>query len=218
MRERYWKYPEPPYEGLSPRCHKSTLARFGISRLAIRNVGLLIGDFHQQDRKQDQTQVKKCNKGSPLRGPSDESISTIWKIVGYLLGCLGIALGCFAVAAGIPLIVDFGWRGAFAFGLLILCSWGCYRLSDLVFRHPSTSPVSAVSSGAAILAVRTAAGLSQTELAAKLKTAQANIARLEKSGSIPSTTTLLRIAKATGHKLTITFTRNARPATSAGAL
>jgi uncharacterized protein len=63
--------------------------------------------------------------------------------------------------------------------------------------------------GAAILAVRTAAGLSQTELAAKLKTAQANIARLEKAGSIPSTSTLQRIAKATGHKLTITFSLRA---------
>jgi uncharacterized protein len=61
--------------------------------------------------------------------------------------------------------------------------------------------------GAAILAARTAAGLSQTGLAAKLKTAQANIARLEKIGSIPSTSTLQRVAKATGHKLTITFTR-----------
>jgi ribosome-binding protein aMBF1 (putative translation factor) len=63
--------------------------------------------------------------------------------------------------------------------------------------------------GAAILAARTAAGLSQTELAAKLKTAQANIARLEKVGSIPSTSTLQRVAKATGHKLIITFTRDA---------
>ncbi len=62
--------------------------------------------------------------------------------------------------------------------------------------------------GAAILAARTAAGLSQTELAAKLKTAQANIARLEKAGSIPSTSTLQRVAKATGHKLTITFSRD----------
>ncbi|MGO9058447.1 MAG: helix-turn-helix domain-containing protein [Candidatus Binataceae bacterium] len=44
--------------------------------------------------------------------------------------------------------------------------------------------------GAAILAARTAAGLSQTELAAKLKTAQANITRLEKGGSVPSSTTL----------------------------
>jgi uncharacterized protein len=59
--------------------------------------------------------------------------------------------------------------------------------------------------GAAILAARTAAGLSQTQLGAKLKTAQANIARLEKGGSIPSTTTLQRIAKATGHKLLISF-------------
>ena len=62
--------------------------------------------------------------------------------------------------------------------------------------------------GAAILAARTAAGLSQIELAAKLKTAQANIARLEKAGSIPSTSTLHRVAKATGHKLTITFSRD----------
>jgi hypothetical protein len=58
---------------------------------------------------------------------------------------------------------------------------------------------------AAILAARSAAGLSQTALAAKLKTAQANIARLEKAGSIPSTSTLQRIAKATGHRLVIEF-------------
>jgi ribosome-binding protein aMBF1 (putative translation factor) len=62
--------------------------------------------------------------------------------------------------------------------------------------------------GAAILAARTAAGLSQTELAAKLKTAQANIARLEKAGSIPSTSTLQRVAKATSDRLTVTFSRN----------
>lgn len=59
--------------------------------------------------------------------------------------------------------------------------------------------------GGAILTARTAAGLSPTELAAKLKTAQTNIARLERGGSIPSTNTLQRIAKATGHKLVITF-------------
>jgi ribosome-binding protein aMBF1 (putative translation factor) len=59
--------------------------------------------------------------------------------------------------------------------------------------------------GAAILAARTTAGLSQTELAAKLETAQQNVQRLEKGGSTPSTNTLLRIAKATGHKLVITF-------------
>jgi len=73
-----------------------------------------------------------------------------------------------------------------------------------------SSPATAPSQLAAvILAARTAAGLAQTELAARLKTAQANIARLEKAGSVPSTTTLQRITKATGHKLIITFTRNA---------
>jgi hypothetical protein len=64
--------------------------------------------------------------------------------------------------------------------------------------------------GAAILAARTVAGLSQTELAAKREAAKANIARLEKAGSNPSTNTLqTRFAKTPGHKLTITFTRKA---------
>ena len=61
--------------------------------------------------------------------------------------------------------------------------------------------------GAAIVAARRAAGLSQTELAAKLKTAQANVVRLEKGRTLPSTRTLERIAKATGHKLVISFSR-----------
>jgi len=61
--------------------------------------------------------------------------------------------------------------------------------------------------GPAILAARTAAGLSQEDLAARLKTAQTNIARLERGGSIPSANTLHRIAKATGHKLVMTFVR-----------
>lgn len=61
--------------------------------------------------------------------------------------------------------------------------------------------------GAAILAARTGAAMSQSDLAAKLKTAQTNIARLERGGSIPSTNTLQRIAKATGHKLVISLMR-----------
>jgi ribosome-binding protein aMBF1 (putative translation factor) len=63
--------------------------------------------------------------------------------------------------------------------------------------------------GAAIRAARTAARLSQIALAARLKTSQANIIRLEKGRSLPSSRTLQRIAKATGHKLVITFTRTA---------
>lgn len=61
--------------------------------------------------------------------------------------------------------------------------------------------------GTAILAVRQVAGLSQTELATKLKTAQGNIGRLEKGRTWPSTRTLERIARATGHKLIISFSR-----------
>jgi ribosome-binding protein aMBF1 (putative translation factor) len=63
--------------------------------------------------------------------------------------------------------------------------------------------------GAAILAARTAARLSQIDLAIRLKTAQANVVRLEKGRSLPSTRTLQRIAKATGHNLVITFIRKA---------
>jgi ribosome-binding protein aMBF1 (putative translation factor) len=87
--------------------------------------------------------------------------------------------------------------------------------SLLPARHKAAVPPKPITAtapaqlGAAILAVRTAAGLSQTELGAKLKTAQANIVRLEKGGSIPSTTTLQRIAKATGHKLVISFNSEA---------
>jgi ribosome-binding protein aMBF1 (putative translation factor) len=61
--------------------------------------------------------------------------------------------------------------------------------------------------GTSILAARSAAGLSQVELATRLKTSQGNIVRLEKGRSLPSTRTLQSIAKATGHKLVITFTR-----------
>jgi transcriptional regulator with XRE-family HTH domain len=50
---------------------------------------------------------------------------------------------------------------------------------------------------------RLRAGLSQAQLAKRMKTTQSAIARLE-SGR-PSTTTLSRFAKATGHKLKISF-------------
>jgi ribosome-binding protein aMBF1 (putative translation factor) len=57
----------------------------------------------------------------------------------------------------------------------------------------------------AIIAARTAAGITQYELAARIKTSQGNVVRLEKGRSVPTTRTLQRIAKATGHELTITF-------------
>ena len=52
---------------------------------------------------------------------------------------------------------------------------------------------------------RLRAGLSQAQLAKRMKTTQSTIARLESGRGRPSTTTLSRFAKATGHKLKISF-------------
>ncbi len=56
-----------------------------------------------------------------------------------------------------------------------------------------------------IAKARTRAGLSQTELARRMKTTQSTIARLESGRGLPSTRTLGRFAKATGHRLRISF-------------
>jgi len=52
---------------------------------------------------------------------------------------------------------------------------------------------------------RQRAGLSQAELARRMKTTQSTIARLESGRGLPSTRTLGRFAKATGHRLRISF-------------
>lgn len=52
---------------------------------------------------------------------------------------------------------------------------------------------------------RQRAGLSQAELARRMKTTQSTIARLESGRGLPSTRTLGRFAKATGHRLKISF-------------
>jgi ribosome-binding protein aMBF1 (putative translation factor) len=57
----------------------------------------------------------------------------------------------------------------------------------------------------AIIKARSAAGLTQQELAQRMKTTQGAIARLEGGTTLPSTRTLKRFAKATGHKLKISF-------------
>src|SRR5262249_52798906 len=59
----------------------------------------------------------------------------------------------------------------------------------------------------ALIAARTRAGLTQEELAQRMHTKQAVIARLESGRVKPSTRTLERIAKATGHRLRISFER-----------
>jgi transcriptional regulator with XRE-family HTH domain len=58
---------------------------------------------------------------------------------------------------------------------------------------------------AAVAKARRRAGLSQAELARRMKTTQSTIARLESGRGRPSTRTLTRFAKATGHRLKISF-------------
>jgi ribosome-binding protein aMBF1 (putative translation factor) len=58
---------------------------------------------------------------------------------------------------------------------------------------------------AALIEARTRAGLTQEQVARRMKTTQAVIARLEGGGSKPSTRTLERYAEATGSRLRISF-------------
>ena len=57
----------------------------------------------------------------------------------------------------------------------------------------------------AVAKARARSGLSQAELAKRMKTTQSTIARLESGRGRPSTRTLARFAKATGHRLKIGF-------------
>jgi ribosome-binding protein aMBF1 (putative translation factor) len=67
-------------------------------------------------------------------------------------------------------------------------------------RLPSSDPVAA-----AIMRARSAAEITQAQLAERLKTDQGNIARLERGRSQATIRTLKRIAEATGHKLIVDF-------------
>ena len=58
---------------------------------------------------------------------------------------------------------------------------------------------------AAVAKARMRAGLSQAELARRMMTTQSTVARLERGRGRPSTRTLDRFAKATGHRLKISF-------------
>jgi ribosome-binding protein aMBF1 (putative translation factor) len=57
----------------------------------------------------------------------------------------------------------------------------------------------------AVMEARAKSGLSQAELARKMKTTQSAIARLESGKAHPSTRTLWKLAAATGTKLKISF-------------
>jgi ribosome-binding protein aMBF1 (putative translation factor) len=56
-----------------------------------------------------------------------------------------------------------------------------------------------------LIGARARAGLTQGQLAARMKTTRTVISRLESGRMKPSTRTLERYARATGHKLKITF-------------
>ena len=58
---------------------------------------------------------------------------------------------------------------------------------------------------AALIEARARARLTQEEVAQRMKTTQAVVARLEGGGSVPSTRTLQKFAKATGTRLKISF-------------
>jgi transcriptional regulator with XRE-family HTH domain len=58
-----------------------------------------------------------------------------------------------------------------------------------------------------MIEARNRAGLTQSEVARRIKTSQSVVARLESGASMPSTRTLQRFAKATGSRLSIRFER-----------
>jgi ribosome-binding protein aMBF1 (putative translation factor) len=60
---------------------------------------------------------------------------------------------------------------------------------------------------AELIKARIEAGLTQAQVASRMNTTQAVIARLEGGGRQPSTRTLRRFAEATGHRLRISFVR-----------
>ncbi len=64
----------------------------------------------------------------------------------------------------------------------------------------------------ALIEARTRANLSQAQLAERMNTTQTAIARLESGTTMPSTRTLRKIAKATGHRLKIIFEPEGSPA------
>jgi ribosome-binding protein aMBF1 (putative translation factor) len=69
----------------------------------------------------------------------------------------------------------------------------------------------------ALIKARSEAALTQEQLAKRMGTTQAVIARLESGRSLPSTRTLQRIAVATGTRLRIAFARQTSAKRGAGA-
>jgi len=78
-------------------------------------------------------------------------------------------------------------------------------MKDAKYRREYAALEEEFSLVSALIEARTRAGLTQEQVARRMKTTQAVIARLESGGSKPSTRTLERYAEATGSRLRITF-------------
>jgi ribosome-binding protein aMBF1 (putative translation factor) len=86
------------------------------------------------------------------------------------------------------------------------------KLSDEWFRNPEfvreyDALEEEFALATALIKARSDAGLTQEELARRMGTTQSAIARLEGGKSRPSTTTLTKLAKATGTRLRVSFER-----------
>ena len=78
-------------------------------------------------------------------------------------------------------------------------------MKDEVYREEYNALEAEFTMASAMIAARARAGLTQDQLAARMKTTQSTIARLESGKSLPSGKTLQRYAEATGSRLKIMF-------------
>ena len=76
---------------------------------------------------------------------------------------------------------------------------------DTAYRQEFAALEGEFSLASAMIEGRALAGLTMQQLAKRMRTSQAVIARLESGRAMPSTRTLERIAAATGMRLRITF-------------
>lgn len=78
-------------------------------------------------------------------------------------------------------------------------------MKDPAFRREYDALEEEFALATALLAARGKAGLTQSQVARRMKTTQTAVARLEGGRLNPSTRTLARYAQATGHRLVIGF-------------
>jgi ribosome-binding protein aMBF1 (putative translation factor) len=78
-------------------------------------------------------------------------------------------------------------------------------LKDPAYRKAYVALEEEFSLAAAVIEARARAGLTQQQLARRMRTTQAVVARLESGRTKPSTRTLERVAAATGMRLRISF-------------